>query len=320
MRTIASLFERALASRRGDDFELVLAPELQGLPGMAHGGTVLALFDAAAGRSGPRTMRSHYRKRVPLDVPLRMEMIERSTAADYRLLDEAGALLVDGRVEMPSNVRADAPAGDDRHGQEPVGSPKPVAVAVAFSQSPPVPAHPVPADDDDHEPRVSHELPVSRTCFVCGTANELGLQARFRFDDETVHTVWRAREPQYARNGSLAPVALTALLDEAAFWLGALATGESGMTTELAVTLHREIPVTGSLRVVGDRRRVVAQTGDRRYWDTELSVLDDTGQVVATGRITFVAVRGAARKLASGMLAMNPPEIVNRVFPAYVAV
>jgi len=39
---------------------------------------------------------------------------------------------------------------------------------------------------------------------------------------------WQPRAPFRRADGSLAPAALTTLLDEAAFWLGALATGESG--------------------------------------------------------------------------------------------
>jgi uncharacterized protein YbjT (DUF2867 family) len=49
----------------------------------------------------------------------------------------------------------------------------------------------------------------------------------------------------------------------------------------------------------------------------EVVAADETCAVVAAGRITFVAVRGAARRLVTGMLAMNPPEVVRRVFPAY---
>src|SRR5262249_90438 len=41
------------------------------------------------------------------------------------------------------------------------------------------------------------------------------------------------------------------------------------------------------------------------------------GGVGATARITFVAVRGAARRLVTGLLAMNDPVCVQRVFPAY---
>ena len=41
------------------------------------------------------------------------------------------------------------------------------------------------------------------------------------------------------------------------------------------------------------------------------------GRLVASAAITFVAVRGAARRLAAGMLAVNPPELLRRVFPGY---
>ena len=54
-------------------------------------------------------------------------------------------------------------------------------------------------------------------------------------------------------DGTLAPLALTTLLDEAAFWLGALATGEAGMTTELRVTLHDSAPADGPITVTGLR-------------------------------------------------------------------
>jgi hypothetical protein len=39
---------------------------------------------------------------------------------------------------------------------------------------------------------------------------------------------------------------------------------------------------------------------------------------VASAAITFVAVRGAARRLVTGMLAVNTPDVLRHVFPAYV--
>jgi hypothetical protein len=39
--------------------------------------------------------------------------------------------------------------------------------------------------------------------------------------------------------------------------------------------------------------------------------------LVASAAITFVAIRGAARRLVAGMLAVNTPEQLRRVFPAY---
>jgi hypothetical protein len=78
----------------------------------------------------------------------------------------------------------------------------------------------------------------------------------------------------------------------------------------------RPVPFGTPITVVGQRDRVSPRHDDGRYWDTRVVVRDPTG-VVATAEITFVAVRGAARRLITGMLAMNPPEIVRRVFPAY---
>jgi hypothetical protein len=69
--------------------------------------------------------------------------------------------------------------------------------------------------------------------------------------------------------------------------------------------------------VHGVRERARQRGDDPRYWDTEVVAADDAGTVVASARITFVAGRGAARRLITGMLSMNPPEVVRRVFPAY---
>ena len=104
-----------------------------------------------------------------------------------------------------------------------------------------------------------------------------------------------------------------------AFWLGAAASGESGMTTDLRVVLHESLAVEGDIIVSGPRADVRAHAADPRYWDTQVGAWDNAGKLVASARITFVAVRGAARKLCTGLLAMNPPAILHRIFPAYVS-
>jgi hypothetical protein len=147
----------------------------------------------------------------------------------------------------------------------------------------------------------------------------LGLGARLGFDARAVGGVWTPRPGFRAADGRLLPVALTTLLDETAFWLGALATGESGMTTELAITLHGDAPAEGVVRVGGERAAARPRAQDARYWDTRVAARDEAGRLLASATITFVAVRGAARRLVTGMLAMNPPEVVRRVFPAYCA-
>ena len=97
-----------------------------------------------------------------------------------------------------------------------------------------------------------------------------------------------------------------------------MATGESGMTTDLRVTLHDLPPADGEITVAGARAAVRARDDDARYWDTAVSARDAGGRLVASAAITFVAVRGAARRLATGMLAVNDAAVIRRVFPAYV--
>ena len=64
-------------------------------------------------------------------------------------------------------------------------------------------------------------LPMSDDCLACGSRNPLGLQTALSFDDEGV---WARVEPGLpwrtgaALHDALAPV----LLDEVAWWLGAL--------------------------------------------------------------------------------------------------
>ena len=161
-------------------------------------------------------------------------------------------------------------------------------------------------------------LPLAKLCFACGTENPIGLHARLAIDDDVVGGTWTPRDELRRADGTLAPVALTVLLDEAAFWLGAAASGESGMTTELRIALLAPVAFGSRVLVHGRRADVRQRPGDHRYWETHVSAWDDAGTLVATAAITFVAVRGAARKLVTGFLSVATPDVLRRVFPAYV--
>lgn len=239
---------------------------------------MLAAFHAVAGLAGRQAVHGLYRKRVPLGTPLSLTLARGNGGLACWLVDETDAVLVEGGVTAAVATTADG-----------------ISVAV-------------PAGDP---------LPISSTCFACGIDNPLGLRVRLSFDDTAVGGVWQPRETLATADGSLAPIALTSLLDEAAFWLGALASGEAGMTTDLAITLHGRVDFGTPITVAGPRARARQRPDDERYWDTEIAASDAAGRVVASARITFVAVRGSARRLVTGILSMNAPEIVRRVFPAY---
>jgi len=275
---IESVLRRSLEGE-GDDRVLTLDATFSGLPDTAHGGSVLGAFDLMWDQRGPREITGHYRRRVPLEVPLRLQLHRADSRLTCRLSDPSGGVLVEGGVAVPATD--------------------------------------VPLRSSVATPDTGHPLPISSRCFACGVDNALGLRVTLRFDEKVVGGTWTPSESFRSRDGSLALVAITTLLDEAAFWLGALASGESGMTTDLNVIVHRAVSCDSAISVAGARTSVSQRTEDGRYWDTEVAARDRTGSLVATGRITFVAVRGAARRLVTGMLAMNPPNVLRRVFPAY---
>ena len=323
MTTIDATLRHALEVS-GHDLILTLDPALQGLPETAHGGSVLAIFDSLSATTTPREISGLYRRRVPLGVPLSLLRAREDSSEIFTLRDQSESVLVDGRVaplnEDRLTIERSRPGGGGGPMRGPVSSGldrRRVLAPDSREVARVVPAmapYPRPADVDYRDR--AYRLPVSRTCFACGTDNALGLRAALEFDADEVRAKWQPGASFRRADGTLAPAALTTLLDEAAFWLGALATGESGMTTELRVSLHRPVPFDATVTVAGARASVRPRDDDARYQDTEI-VARAGDQVVATARITFVVVRGAARRLVNGMLAVNDPECVRRVFPAY---
>lgn len=278
MTTTHELLVHGLTSD-GDALHLTLDPAFQGLPSTAHGGSVLAAVDAAAGLSGPRHVTGVYRRRVPMATALSLSLAREADGVRFELA-EGPTVLVDGSVSAAVDAGDESSKGD-----------APALGGLA--------------------------LPVSATCFVCGTENVYGLRARPVCDDTSVGVRWMASAVLRGPDGALAPIALISLLDETAFWLGALASGESGMTTDLRIVVHAPISASREVLVTGARAEARPLADDPRYWLTRVSARDEEGRVVAAGEITFVAVRGAARRLVTGMLSMNPPEVVRRVFPGY---
>ena len=140
---------RAALAGDGDARTLTLDRGFQGLPDMAHGGSVLAAFDAVAGRRGPRTLRGHYLKRVPLGAPLALRVAGADGGARFTLA-EGATTLVQGSIE-------DAPPRPD----EAIEAPAADAMA----------------------------LPISRGCFACGSDNPLGLAVQLRADETAVGAI-----------------------------------------------------------------------------------------------------------------------------------
>jgi acyl-coenzyme A thioesterase PaaI-like protein len=282
------LLRRCLQATPEGGSTLTLPPLLQGFPDTAHGGAVLALLDLAGSQwvdsTVPRRVAARIRRSVPLDTPLSITGFPDAPGAALTL-ERDGHTLVNGTV-LPAAAAPDR-AWDERSGAPGTGG---------------------------------FELPTSRGCLACGAENPSGLQVRLRFDDEWVWSEYRPREAYRTASGYLAPALFTVLLDEIAWWLGALASGEAGVTTDLRVLLERPgRPFGEPLLALGRRDRVGSTDQKGHFWKTAAGIFAAEGERLASAEIIFAASRAYSRTLIPQLRRINSAESLRRVFPRYVA-
>ena len=135
--------------------------------------------------------------------------------------------------------------------------------------------------------------PSSRSCFVCGRDNVLGLKARFTGDRATgeVRATVTVPEAMNGYPGTVHGGILGALLDEAAVRTGLVEGGFDDLmvTALLEVTYRRPTPTETPLTVVA---RLTRRTGSRATATAEVRLPD--------GTVTAVA---------EALLARPPPEV-----------
>jgi uncharacterized protein (TIGR00369 family) len=135
--------------------------------------------------------------------------------------------------------------------------------------------------------------PSSRTCFVCGRENPLGLAARWVSDAEKGEVRASLEIPEHFNGfpGTVHGGVLSALLDEAAVRTALLAGGFDDLmvTAKLEVAFRRPTPTRTPIVVSA---RIVRRVGSRVQAEAEVRLPDGT-----------VAAR------AEALLARPPPDI-----------
>lgn len=286
MTDIGRVLTECLSLEREGKSQLTLAATLQGFPETAHGGGVLAAFDLIAARalnaaSAARMVKAQIQRTIPLQTSLPLTV--RASTGDVALT-----------------------LGDDV---------KPLARARVELAPPTTP----PLNGWSGPPEKSLGFPTARGCLACGSENPIGLRVRLRFDDRWVWAEYRPSETYRTTDGRIAPALFTVLLDEMAWWLGALAMGEAGVTTDILITLHRPThPFGEPLLAVGPRDRVAVADEKGHFWKTETAVLAADGAVLASGAITFAGSRVYSKRLVPQLLKTNPPESLRPIFPSYL--
>jgi hypothetical protein len=216
-----------------------------------HGGGLVAILDAATRAfgvpEGPRVMEGRLTASVPVATTLTLEGGAREGGAGVTVLQG-------GQILSSASVSVDPPGG---------------ARPAAWQGG-----------------AVGYTLPMSDDCLACGTRNPLGLQTALAFDEEGV---WARVDPRASwmaaagTHAALAPV----LLDEVAWWLGALTMREGGLTNRIQVTLYAAALPAGPLLAAGRFADVEPVDRKRTFWRTASALYDATGNVLATAAIVF---------------------------------
>jgi hypothetical protein len=261
---------------------ITFARDFQGFPGTVHGGAVAALFYRVTTPRPPVHLRMDLERGVPTETPLALET--GSEGARARL-----AVSQDGRRLAAAELMREEVAPFD---------PAPTLAEWRAASS------------------AGAEVPHTKTCLACGSANPLGLAVRFLVNDRFV---WREYVPQpayRAANGALHAALVTIMLDELAWWLGALAQGECGVTTEVSLTVYARLPFT-PLLAIGDRQTVRPDEDVRgRYVRADALLLTADGTLLARAEVRFAASRAYTRRLLQPFLETTPPERFFSLFPA----
>jgi len=280
--SIAHVLATALPAPDGGPRRLRAPVLLQSWPGIVHGGGLVALLDAAAtdgGAAGPRTVDGRLTSSVPIDEALEVDARADARGASLAILGH-GQTLTSVTVEPLDGAGPDAPPGR--------------------------------AGDDD-----GMTLPMSEQCLACGAANPVGLRTALAFD---AAGVWGRLAPPPAwrlPDGGTHPAFAPVLLDEVAWWLGALVMQEGGLTNRIAVTFLAGGLGDGPFTAAGSLAAVTPVDRKRTFWRTRVGLWAGDGRLVAVGLIVF---RGGAEYSARQMpffRARTDAARFRQMFPAY---
>jgi hypothetical protein len=271
----------------GDGRGRFLAPALlQSWPGIVHGGGLVALLGAAACSlaprpAGPLRLEGRLTSSVPIETALDLEGHAEDGVATVTILEGAQPL-------ASASVEPVAATGD--------------VVPPQWS-----------ADG-----RAGFRMPLSDQCLACGADNPLGLRLGLAFDDDGVWARFEPPAPWRTPDGTMEPALAPVILDEVAWWLGALVTREGGLTNRLAVTLLRPAHAApGPVTAVGRFADVAPVDRRRTFWRTRAGLLAADGSALAVASIVFRPGPEYSARQMPFFRARTDPAVFGRMFPGY---
>lgn len=125
------------------------------------------------------------------------------------------------------------------------------------------------------------QLPNYELCYVCGHANPMGLNVRFRWDGEegAVTTRFQPNPLHAGFPGRLHGGVIATLLDETMGWAPCVLAGRFCVAVELNVRYLKPAPPEKEFLAIGR-----AESSGGRIWEAAGEVRDDEGVVYARGK------------------------------------
>jgi hypothetical protein len=258
-----------------------------------HGGAVAALFYRLALPRPPVRLRLHLPRGVPTGT--RLDLTTGSAGREARLALAQG----ERRLAEAALLRDPGPPP----GREALAGLWPGAGAPAGAT-------------DGHPEEGGGMVPRTRTCLACGLANPLSAGVHLAYDPRRVFCEYDPLPAYAGPAGSPHPALASILLDELGWWLGALRLAECGVTTELDLTMWRDLPA-GPLRLVGDRSVAVPAEDDARgrFVRAEGYLLSSDGDPVAHAAVRFAGSPAYTRRLLGPFLETTDILSLQRLFP-----
>jgi hypothetical protein len=133
--------------------------------------------------------------------------------------------------------------------------------------------------------------------------------------------VWAPLDPREAWRASgdrLHPALAPVLLDEVAWWLGALVMKEGGLTNRLTINLYEpDAPFAVPLIASGRFADVTPIDRKRTFWRTESTLTTASGRLLATASIIFRGGADYSARQIPYFKPRTPPEVFRAMFPNY---
>ena len=132
-----------------------------------------------------------------------------------------------------------------------------------------------------------HELPHTRSCFVCGESNPLGLRLRFHTDGRVVQTEFVPRTEHIGFKNVVHGGLIATVLDEVMVWACAVATKQFGYCAEMTVRYQRPLRpgelVVASGELIENRRN--------RIFEAKGELCEKSGAVIASATGKYFPIK-----------------------------